>query len=214
MISKYLMKSVVPAILVIFIIAGAGAATSFAQDNTEPAKQDAMDKMHQEMMAKWQQYAMPGEGHKALEPLVGSWDYTVSWWETPDSEPQKSTGTSEVKWIMGGRFLEQTAQGTAMGQEFHGMGLMGYDNMQKEYTGVWIDNMGTGMMTSTGTYDPATKTFTEKGTFSCPQDEGGEKDFRGVTTMVSPDKYTYEMYVTDKDGKESRMMEIVYMRKK
>jgi len=31
---------------------------------------------------------------------------------------------------------------------------------------------------------------------------------------VSPNKYTYEMFVTDKDGKESRMMEIVYTRKK
>ena len=207
-------KSIVSYIFTVLLIAGAWAAVSIAQDNTDPANKDAMDKMHQEMMAKWQEYAMPGEGHKALEPFVGNWDYTVSWWEKPDSEPQKSSGTSEVKWIMGGRFLEQTAQGTAMGQEFHGMGLMGYDNMQKEYTGVWIDNMGTGMMTSTGTYDPATKTFTEKGTFSCPQDEGGEKAFRGVTTMVSPDNYTYEMYVTDKDGKESRMMEIVYTRKK
>lgn len=214
MMSKNLMKSVLLSVIAIFMIAGAGAAISIAQDNTEPAKQDAMDKMKQEMMAKWQQYAMPGEGHKALEPLVGKWDYTVSWWETPDAQPQTSTGTSETKWIMGGRFLEQTAQGTAMGQEFHGMGLMGYDNMQKEYTGVWIDNMGTGMMTSTGTYDAASKTFTEKGSFSCPQDEGGEKDFRGVTTLVSADKYTYEMYIKDKDDKESRMMEIVYTRKK
>lgn len=214
MMSKNLMKSAVLSIFAIFIVAGAGAAISLAQNDTEPAKQGVMDKMHQEMMAKWQQYATPGEGHKALEPLVGNWDYTVTWWETPESQPMKSTGSSEVKWIMGGRYLEQTATGTSMGQEFHGMGLMGYDNMKKEYTGVWIDNMGTGMMTSTGTYDPATKTFTEKGTFSCPQDEGGEKSFRGVTTMTSADTYKYEMFVTGKDGKEARMMEIVYTRKK
>jgi hypothetical protein len=191
-----------------------GVAKIFAQDNTEPAAMDAMDQKKQEMMAKWQEFAMPGDGHKALESMVGTWDYTVTWWETPESQPQKSTGSSEVKWIMGGRFLEQTAKGTAMGQEFQGMGLMGYDNMKKEYNGIWIDNMGTGMMTSSGTYDPATKTFTEKGTFSCPQEEGGEKAFRGVTTMTSPDKYTYEMFVTGNDGKEARMMEIVYTRKK
>jgi hypothetical protein len=206
-------KSVIVAIFAIFLIAGTDVAKVFAQDNTEPAKTDAMDKMHQEMMAKWQEFAMPGEGHKALESLVGTWDYTVTWWETPESQPQKSAGTSEVKWIMGGRFLEQTAKGTAMGQEFQGMGIMGYDNMKKEYTGVWIDNMGTGMMTSTGTYDPSTKSFTEKGSFSCPQ-EGGEKSFRGVTTIDGPDKYTYEMYAAGKDGKEARMMEIVYTRKK
>ncbi len=202
----------VPA-LVVFVSVCAGTSIASAQDNAEPAKTEAMDKMQQEMMAKWQEYSTPGEGHKALEPLVGTWDYTVTWWEAPGSEPQKSTGTSEVKWIMGGRFLEQSAKGTAMGQEFQGMGIMGYDNMTKEYSGIWIDNMGTGMMSSAGTYDPSKKTFTETGSFSCPQ-EGGEKSFRGVTTILGPDKYTYEMFAAGKDGKEARMMEIVYTRKK
>jgi len=212
MIRNYIIvKSVIFAIFAVCFIAGAAKVS--AQDNQEPAKTDAIDKAQQEMMAKWQEFATPGEGHKALESLVGTWDYTVTWWETPESQPQKSTGTSEVKWIMEGRFLEQTAKGTAMGQEFQGMGLMGYDNMKKEYTGVWIDNMGTGIMTSAGTYDPETKSFTEKGSFSCPQ-EDGEKAFRGVTTIDGPDKYTYEMYASGKDGKEARMMEIVYTRKK
>jgi len=213
MIRSNIVKSILFSILVVCTSIGAGAARLFAQDDNAPAKTDAMDKMHQEMMAKWQAYAMPGEGHKALEPLVGNWDYTISWWETPGSQPQKSTGTSEVKWILSGRFLEQTAKGSAMGQEFEGMGIMGYDNMKKEYTGIWMDNMGTGMMTSTGSYDPSTKSFTETGSFSCPQ-EGGEKSFRGVTAFMNPDKYTYEMFAADKDGKESRMMEIVYTRKK
>ena len=211
--NNIIVKSVIVVIFAICIIAGAGAAKVLAQDNTEPAKTDAMDKVHQEMMAKWQEYSTPGEGHKTLEPLVGTWDYTVTWWETPESQPQKSTGASEVKWILGGRFLEQTAKGTAMGQEFQGMGIMGYDNMTKEYSGIWIDNMGTGMMSSAGTYDPSTKSFTETGSFSCPQ-EGGEKSFRGVTTILGPDKYTYEMFAAGKDGKEARMMEIVYTRKK
>ncbi len=201
----------VPA-FVVLVSVGAGTSIASAQDDTAPAKTDAMDKMKQEMMQKWQEYATPGEGHKVLESMIGNWDYVVTWWETPDSEPQKSTGTSEVKWIMGGRFIEQSAKGMAMGQEFEGMGMMGYDNEAKEYTGVWIDNMGTGMMIGSGTYDPATKSLTEKGTFSCPGE--GEKTFRGVTTMVSADKHVYEMYVTGKDGKETRMMEIVYTKKK
>ncbi len=177
-------------------------------DKTEPA----MDQQHAESMEKWKEYAMPGDAHKAMEPLVGDWDYVVSWWMTPASEPQKSTGTSEVKWIMGGRFLEQTAKGSSMGQEFRGMGVMGYDNASKQYKGVWIDNMGTGIMASTGSYDPSTKTFVEKGSYTDPME--GEKSFRGVTTIVDADKYTYEMYISGSDGKEFRVMEIVYTRKK
>jgi hypothetical protein len=84
---------------------GAGAAKVLAQNNAEPAKTDAMSKAQQEMMAKWQEYSTPGEGHKP-RALVGTWDYTVTWWETPN-QPQKSAGASEVKWIMGGRFLER-----------------------------------------------------------------------------------------------------------
>ena len=213
MISINLVKTILFSIFIVCVSIGAGATGVLAQDDTGSAKTDAMNQMQQEMMAKWQEYATPGEGHKALQPLVGKWDYTVTWWETPESQPQKSTGTSEAKWILGGRCLEQTAKGAMMGQEFEGMGIMGYDSMEKEYSGIWIDNMGTGMMSSAGTYDPATKSFTETGSFSCPQ-EGGEKSFRGVTTILGPDKYTYEMFAAGKDGKETRMMEIVYTRKK
>lgn len=213
MITNKITNSLCCLALVIFLCLGARAVSAWAQNDPKSDKGAAMEKMHQEMMTKWMEYSTPGEGHKALEPLVGNWDYTVSWWESPGSKPQKSTGTSEVKWIMGGRYLEQTAKGMSMGQEFRGMGIMGYDNMKKEYNGVWIDNMGTGMMTGTGSYDPAKKSFTENGSFSSPM-EGGEKSYRGVTTLINPDKYTYEMYVTGKDGKESRAMEIVYTRKK
>jgi hypothetical protein len=94
MITFNIMKSLRFSVLITILCMGAQAANVLAQDNTEPAKGNAMDKMHKEMMAKWQEYAMPGAGHKALEPLVVNWDYTITWWETPDSQPQKSTGTS------------------------------------------------------------------------------------------------------------------------
>ena len=43
---------------------------------------------------------------------------------------------------------------------FEGMGIVGYDNLLKKFVSVWIDNMGTGLMPGTGTYDAATKTYT------------------------------------------------------
>lgn len=170
-------------------------------------------KKKEEMMAKWQEYATPGENHKALDQLVGNWDYTVKFWETPESEPSESTGTSEIEWILGGRYIQQTTKGMAMGQEFEGMGLMGYDNAKEEYVSVWVDNMGTGLMTGTGTYDAATKTFEDKGTFSCPMEDEKDKPYRTVTTVNGPDQFTFEMFAAGPDGKEARMMEIVYMRK-
>src|SRR6266404_5043703 len=44
--------------------------------------------------------------------------------------------------------------------QFKGMGMEGYDNVKKKFVASWIDNMGTGIEFSEGTYDPATKSFT------------------------------------------------------
>lgn len=211
---KHYLNNITLSLAALFFVLffAAGAVNVLSEE--EPAEKAApsMDHQHAESMAKWKEHALPGDAHKAMEPLTGNWDYVVSWWMTPDAEPQKSTGSSEVKWIMGGRFLEQTAKGTSMGQEFQGMGVMGYDNASKQYRGVWIDNMGTGIMTSTGSYDASTKTFEEKGSYTDPME--GEKSFRGVTTIVDADKYTYEMYIPGADSKEFRVMEIVYTRQK
>ncbi len=204
--------------MLLFVVSvGATAKNAFceeeAADQAQPAAEKQISEKDQEMMAKWQEYATPGEAHKALEPLIGEWDYTVSWWMSPDAPAEKSTGTSEDKWIMGGRYLKQKATGTSMGQEFQGMGITGYDNSEKQYESVWIDNMGTGMMISTGSYDAAAKTLTQSGIYHCPMDEK-DKSFRTVMTIADPDKHTFEMYGPDKEGNEYRMMEIVYTRKK
>lgn len=210
-----------PLFLFIFVFAVSLGATAQnvlseeeAADQEQPAAEKQMSQEEQEMMAKWQEYATPGEAQKALEMFAGEWDYTVSWWNSPDAEPEKSTGTSENKMIMGGRYLKQKATGTSMGQEYQGMGITGYDNAEEQYEGLWIDNMGTGMMISTGSYDADAKTFTMAGTYTCPMEDNKEKSFRTVATFANEDKFTFDMYGPDMEGKEYKMMEIVYTKKK
>ena len=162
------------------------------------------------MMAKWKEFATPGDNHKVLDALVGNWNHIVKWWMSADGEPEESTGNSKLRWIMGGRFLQQTAEGTSKGQPFEGMGIFGYDNGKKEYNSIWFDNMGTGFMNSTGQYDANSKTLTEEGHFTCPF--RGQTPFRGVVTIKGNNLYTYEMYAPDMNGKEYRAMEITYTR--
>jgi hypothetical protein len=178
------------------------------------AEEKASDQNQEAAMAKWKKYAARSENHKLLDFFVGEWDYTVKSWMSPDAKPEVSKGTSEVKWIMGGRFLEQSVkgEGSSKQQPFRGMGILGYNNAKKQYNSVWIDNMGTGMMLGSGSYDPSTKTFTDKGTFTDPVQ--GEKSYKSATTIINKDRYTYEMYTTGPDGKEFRMLEIVFLRKK
>ena len=111
---------------------------------------------------------------------------------------------------MGGRFLEQNFTGTAMGQPFEGRGLVGYDNLKKEYTSIWFDNMSTGIMTGAGQYDPATKTLTAEGSMSCPVTQETHRWYKDVTTFTDENHYTYESFMKDKDGKEYKAMSITY----
>ncbi|MGB2692744.1 MAG: DUF1579 domain-containing protein [Thermodesulfobacteriota bacterium] len=175
-------------------------------------QKEDMEKMKAEYMAKWQEYSKPGVGHKVMDKLVGNWDYSLKYWSAPHTPPEESTGTNDVKWILGDRFLEMDVKGTSMGQPFEGMGIMGYDNAKKKYVNTWIDNMGTGMMNATGTYDSETNTMTETGTYTDPM--SGEQKFKGVTKFKSADNFTYEMYTITPDGSEFRNMKINYIRKK
>ncbi len=173
---------------------------------------DEMAKKKAEAMAKWQEYAMPGEGHKVMEQLVGHWDYSLQYWTSPNAPPEESTGTNDVKWIMGKRFLEMSVNGTSMGQPFEGMGIIGYDNVKRQYVNTWIDTMGTGIMNATGSYNAETKTMTEKGEFTDPVD--GVLAYRGVTKFIDDTHFDYEMYISSPGGKEFRVMEINYTKSK
>ena len=70
-----------------------------------------------EAVKKWMELATPGKEHRALSPFVGTWN-TISkfWMAGPDSEPMVSKGEAELKFIMGGRFLSQTATGRVHGR--------------------------------------------------------------------------------------------------
>jgi hypothetical protein len=188
-------------------------ALSFGITDTILADQNGdTNKMKAEAMAKWQEYATPGEGHKVMEQLVGNWDYSLKYWMSPDAPPSETSGTNDVKWILGNRFLEMNVKSTSKEQPFQGMGIIGYDNAKKEYVNTWIDTMGTGMMNATGSYDAETKTMTEEGTYTDPA--AGELSFKGATKFIDENHINYQMYTSTPDGTEFLNMEINYTRKK
>ena len=187
-----------------------GSVAYSAENQTQPPQ---MTPEMQAMMAKWKEASTPAEGHKVLEPLIGTWDATTKWWKDANGQPEESKGTSNAEWILGGRFIQQKYSGTSMGQPFDGIGVTGYDNLAKKYQTSWIDNMGTGMMTGSGTYDAASKSITDAGSFSCPM-TGGERTYRSVLKFIDDKSYSYEMYMNDpKTGQEFRGMEIIYTKK-
>jgi hypothetical protein len=167
------------------------------------------------MMKNWMDYATPGDVHKMMASWNGVWNGEVSMWETATSAPQKSTSTSTNKMIMGGRYQLSTHSGNMMGMPFEGQATMGYDNGKKQFVSTWIDNMGTGIMNSTGTWDAASKSITLTGKMVNPgAGDGREQDFREVFKIIDDNTQIMEMYCAGMDGKEFKTMEIKYTRKK
>jgi hypothetical protein len=163
--------------------------------------------------------AKPGENHKRLAAGVGTWDYKVKYWLNPDNPPAESTGTSVARAIMGGRYVitDHTGKmqmpgpdGAMVDTEFVGMSVEAYDNVKKKFVSSWIDNMGTGIMNSEGTYDAASKTFTYFAEYE-PM-PGMKTRIREVLKATDQNHRTLE-YFEDRGGKEVKTMEITYARK-
>lgn len=193
------------------VVLGASSASIHAE---EPAPaQPAADPAKQAAMEAMQKLGAPGEAHKALEPLAGTWTYVGQWWMSPEAPPESMTGTAVNTFIFGGRFLKQDFLGEAEGHPpFEGLGLIGYDNLRKEYQSIWLDNMVTGMMTSTGQFDATTQTLADQGTFSCPMTMETHRLVRSEWKIADQDHNTYTSYMRTPEGKEFKSMELRYTR--
>ena len=173
------------------------------------------DAKKEEVMKKWMEYSTPGESHKLIAGLAGKWTFVAKSWETAESKHEETKGTSNMKMILGGRFLLQDIKGKMMGQKYEGHGMLGFDNIKKTFDSVWIDNMGTGVMHGTGTYDAATQTITEKGEFTCPATENKTSEYRNEWKFNDKDTMTFSMFGKGMEDKaEYKMMEIIYKRVK
>jgi hypothetical protein len=197
-------------ILALAMVALASTAMG-ADKGKKAAKAAPMDeKAAMEAMMK---AGTPGDAHKKLEPMVGTFDTKVKMWMDPSKPPEESTGKTESKWVLGNRYVQQTYEGTFMGQPFSGMGFMGYDNITKKYTGTWIDSMSTAMMNSTGKADATGKVMTLTAMMNDPV-TGKLCKITEKVTVADNDHYMMEMWGPDPSGKNYKMMEINYARKK
>jgi hypothetical protein len=182
------------------------ASLAVAKEKKQEAKMD-----QQAMMEMYQKLATPGEPHKQLASLAGSWTTQTKEWMEPGKPPTESAGTCDFKMLLDGRFLQQEFTSEMMGQPFSGVGISAYDNLRKRYVTAWIDTMGTGIFMMEGTASADGKTITLRGQHDEPG--GGHMMHRAVWKIVDGNTQTFDMYGTHKHGKEMKMLEIAYTRK-
>jgi hypothetical protein len=153
----------------------------------------------------------PGPEHQHLGKHAGTWEVKYRHWMKPDSQPMEAKGTSTIKPIFDGRFMEEEFTSEWMGKPFTGKALYGYDRVGKHYVSTWYDSMGTGIVYMTGVTNDSGRTITFTGNMSCPED-GKTTRVRQVHNHISDNEMLIDMYET-KDGKERKTMELKYQRR-
>ena len=172
------------------------------------------------MMAKMVELGKPSANHKLLADMDGTWDCKVTFWMAPGGPPSVSVGTAVRKPIMDGRYfvMDTTAKMDMPGADgqmhpvdYKGMEIDGYDNMKGKFFSTWIDSMGTSLLLSEGSYDPASKTFTYH--LEEEMAPGMTTKVRETLKVIDNDHHVFEWY-EDHGGKEVKTMEITYTRQK
>jgi hypothetical protein len=164
-------------------------------------------------MKAWQDFMTPGDMHKWMATQVGTWEAEVSQWFDATTPPTKAKATDVVEMTMNGLYQLGHFSCSMMGMPMTGMSTLGYDNAKKMFVLSWIDNLGSGIVYMTGTYDPKTKTLTLKGKQTDPM-TGKDSDIRQVNKYIDDDTYTMTMYGPGMDGKEMKFMEGTFKRNK
>jgi hypothetical protein len=187
------------------VLITAGTGTAIGQKDTPGA---AGQPSQEEMMKQMMDLATPGEAHKGLGRLVGTWRTTIKMWMGP-GEPTVSSGSSTYKWVLGGRYLQSQHIGEVGGMPFEGMGIDGYDNAQKEYFSLWFDNMGTGFMSVKGHPSADGKGLTFSGTTFDPAQMRDVK-VREEIRWLDDNKCTFTMFM-DMPGPDGKPQEMKVM---
>ncbi len=183
--------------IIICLFAILGVNGIYAQNNDE--------------MKKWMDYMTPGKEHQDMADMSGNWTFTNQMWMDPAGEPTKSEGTATIEMILGGRYQQMTVEGMIMGMPYKGVGLTAFDNAKKQWYSTYIDNMGTGIMFSEGTYDKDNNQYVFTGKMPDPM-TGKDEAYREVMKYKDKNSFTMEMYNVV-NGKEYKAMEMTYTRK-
>jgi hypothetical protein len=164
----------------------------------------------QAMMEIYKKVGTPGEPHKLLAKLEGSWTTRTRGWEG-GKQVMESTGTCEQRLVLDGHYLRQEYTGDMMGQPFTGINFLGYNNHTKKYESVWLDSMSTAIYFFVGKGSADGRTITQDCIYVDPV--RGPAVWRSVTRIRDDNTLEFEMYITPKGGKKEKMMEMTVARK-
>jgi quinol monooxygenase YgiN len=206
-------------LLIMIVVCIFAAPISAQNPDTQPETPKAVNTD----VPKWVSRGLPGPGHAALEPLAGQWrvhyEVHATLGRSADEPPLVSDDvTCKRAWVGGGRYLEDTTEGTVAGSPHWRRGWLGYSNMDKRYEWVTIDSTNSTMMIylgepGSGPKQPINMTgvFTDQGVAG-EAAVGKRVPMRTEINIESNDRHTFNLYFTPPAKTEVLAVRTVYTR--
>lgn len=156
----------------------------------------------------------PGEHHKHLELMMGTWEGPMRWTPEPGAEPMEFMGVATREWVLEGRYLREVVKSQGPGgMSFEGIGYTGFNNMDQRFETVWMDSMSTAIYFGNGTFNEATKVFTFHQSMRDPA-TGRMVTSWGEMDMSDPNRHVMKGWCYAADGSVFQNAEGVFTRRR
>ena len=134
-----------------------------------------------------------GPEHARLTAMAGTWDVDLSFWFQPGNPPFTTKGTSTIRALLGGLFIEEQIEGVLNGTPFTTLAWTGFNTSTHHYEATRIASTNTIRIAETGDYDAATKRFELKAEYPMGADVWHQ---RTVIEVTSADKMTAASFLS------------------
>jgi hypothetical protein len=151
----------------------------------------------------------PSPEHARLHAMAGTWDVEMTFWFKPGAPPIVTKGTSAIRPILNGMFIEETTDASLTGTLVTTKSWTGYNADRKVYEATRIASTNSIRIAETGTFDEKTKQFEFKAEYSLLGDTWRQ---RTVIQQTSADMMTATSYLGFGTVPDWKAVEIKYTR--
>ena len=147
--------------------------------------------------------------HARLIAMCGTWDVELTFWLQPGRPGVTTRGTSTIRPLFDGLFVEEKIEGLLNGAPFTTLAWTGFNSSTKQYEATRIASTNTIRIAEAGRYDEAAKQFELTAEYPMA---GQTWRQRTVIQPLSADSMTASSYLSFGSVAEWKGVEIKYTR--
>jgi uncharacterized protein DUF1579 len=148
--------------------------------------------------------------HARLSAMTGTWDVEMTFWFRPGGPGVTTKGTSTIRPVFEGLFVEEKVEGTLGATPFTTLAWTGFNTATHQYEATRIASTNTGRIAEAGGYDETLKQFELKADYVLAGDTWHQ---RTVIRPTSADAMVATSYLSFGKVPEWKAVEIKYARK-